>query len=166
PNGTAPRLERRRAAKAAFDLIAGRRVLQDAARLVAVANAETRQLQSLGVDAARIRLIPNPVDLDEFADPPARGRLRARANLGGPPVLLYLGTLPPRKRLAVLARAFARLARPDAALVIAGNDMGSGRATRGLVRELGIDPQTVFTGLLRGRDRLEALADATVVAYS
>src|SRR5262249_18129211 len=53
-----------------------------------------------------------------------------------------------------------------AALVIAGNDMGSGRETHGLVRALGIDPQTVFTGLLSGRDRLEALADATVVAYS
>ena len=75
-------------------------------------------------------MIPNPVDLQEFAPPIARGRFRARFNLGTQPFVLYLGTLTPRKRLDVLAEAFARLGRADCALVIAGNDMNAGTARR------------------------------------
>ena len=50
-------------------------------------------------------------------------------------------------------------------LVIAGNDLGAGRAIRARVRHCRLEPQTVFAGLLRGRERLEALADADVVVY-
>jgi glycosyltransferase involved in cell wall biosynthesis len=49
--------------------------------------------------------------------------------------------------------------------VIAGNDMGAGRSVRALVAALGLGERTTFTGLLRGRDRLDALADADVVVY-
>jgi glycosyltransferase involved in cell wall biosynthesis len=65
----------------------------------------------------------------------------------------------------VLVRAFAQLERRDARLVIAGNDMGAGGDTRALVASLGLEARTVFTGLLRGQERLEALADADVVVY-
>jgi glycosyltransferase involved in cell wall biosynthesis len=61
--------------------------------------------------------------------------------------------------------AFARLGRPDAALVIAGNDLGAGRATRARVWRRGLEPQTFFSGLLKGRQRLDALRDADVVVY-
>ena len=44
PNGTAPNLERRRAAKCVFDAVFGRRVLDGAARVLAVTQAEHRQL--------------------------------------------------------------------------------------------------------------------------
>jgi glycosyltransferase involved in cell wall biosynthesis len=52
-----------------------------------------------------------------------------------------------------------------ARLVIAGNDMGTGAGIRAVVRELGLERRTLFTGLLRGRERLEALVDASVVVY-
>ena len=48
-----------------------------------------------------------------------------------------------------------------ARLVIAGNDMGAESTLRALVRALGIAARVTFAGLLDGRDRLEALADAT-----
>ena len=81
------------------------------------------------------------------------------------PLVLFLGKLTPRKRVDVLINAFARLERADARLVIAGNDMGSGRELRALVRSLGLDDRVFFTGLLTGSDRLAALADADVVVY-
>ncbi len=166
PNGTAPRIERRRIAKLAFDAIAGRRVMRHAARVLAVSAAERRQLASLGIPDARVRVVPNPVDLDEFADPPARGAFRQR--LGRTledGLVLFLGRLSPRKRLDVVVRAFARLADPRAHLVIAGNDMGAERAARALARDLGVSSRTTFAGLLAGRSRLEALTDADVVVY-
>jgi glycosyltransferase involved in cell wall biosynthesis len=53
----------------------------------------------------------------------------------------------------------------DGRLVIAGNDMGAARSTRALVKTLELENKTFFTGLLQGRERLEALADATVLVY-
>jgi len=165
PNGTAARIERRRLAKLAFDVVAGNRVMAGAARLLAVSQAEREQFAALGVPEASVRLIPNPIDLDEFTGTPRRGAFRARIDCGDRPLVLFLGKLTPRKRLDVLVRAFAQLGRADARLAIAGNDMGGGSSARALVRALDLDARTVFTGLIEGRDRLDALADADVVVY-
>jgi glycosyltransferase involved in cell wall biosynthesis len=165
PNGTAPRIERRRLAKRIFDVLEGQRVLRGAARVLAVSEAERRQLLETGADAPRVRVIPNPVDLEEFASPIASGRFRQRFSIPPGPLVLFLGRLTPRKRLDVVIRAFARLPWPDARLAIAGNDMGAGADARALVRALGIEQRTIFTGLLQGGERLEALADADVMVY-
>lgn len=165
PNGTAPRLERRRLGKWVFDVTLGRGVLPGAASVLAVTEAERAQLAGLGVSLATIRVVPNPVDLTEFDDPPPRGRFRARLGLDTRRLIVFLGKLTPRKRVDVLLRAVAALPRKDASLVIAGNDLGAGPALRRLTRDLGLASVTVFTGLLEGRERLELLADADLVAY-
>ena len=162
-HGTALRIERRRLAKWVFDHTVGRGVLSKAARVIAVSGAEVRQLQQLKVPDAAIRVIPNPIDLAQFSLPPSRGAFRTRAGLGDRPLVLFLGKLTPRKGLPVLARAFAALAHPSAVLVVAGNDLGAGADFDALARELAIDVRRV--GLLRGSERLEALADADVVVY-
>ncbi len=165
PNGTAPRIERRQLAKRVFDGVVGRRVLRGASRVLAVSLSERRQLDALGVEPSMIRVIPNPLDLDEFTTPVVRGCFRRRLALGPGPLVLFLGKLTPRKRVDVLVRAFARLRHAEASLVIAGNDMGGGAAARALVRALGLEHRTLFTGLLRAGERLEALADADVLVY-
>ncbi len=166
PNGTAAVIERRVIAKRAFDLLAGRRVLAGAARMLAVSRAERVQFDRLGVPAQRVRCVPNPVDLAEFVRPMVTGSFRARFELpSSAPLVLFLGQQTPRKRVDVLVRAIARLGRSDARLVVAGNDMGAEAATRALVKAFGLEDRVLFTGLLRGRERLEALADADVVVY-
>ena len=165
PNGTAPRIERRRFAKLAFDAFGGRRVFRDATRLLAVTHVEALQLHNLGADHTRIRIVPNPIDLQEFEQPCEPGAFRRKRALGAAPIVLFLGKLTPRKRLDVLVRAFHQLGDIDAQLVIAGNDMGAGGMARGLVGRLGLDSRTTFVDLLRGRERLEALTDAAVLVY-
>jgi glycosyltransferase involved in cell wall biosynthesis len=168
PNGTAPRIERRLLAKRLYDVVLGRRVLERAVRVLAVSPTERAQLLALGIDASVIRLVPNPVDLDEFAAPLERGRFRRRLGVSDDDsvrVVMFLGKLTPRKRVDVLVRAFAQVKRTGAVLVIAGNDMGSGKQVRGLVSSLGLNARTFITGLLRGHERLEALADADVLVY-
>ncbi|PYR90354.1 MAG: hypothetical protein DMF84_20795 [Acidobacteria bacterium] len=165
PNGTALRIERRRLAKLAFDLTIGSRVVPHAARVLAVSRAEDRQLQSAGVPASRVRLVPNPIDEHEFAIAPEPRAFRAAHALGDGPVVLYLGTLTPRKGVDVLVRAFARMNDPSARLVVAGNDMGSSAAIVALARDAGLRDRFIRVGLLRGRDRLGALAAADVVVY-
>jgi glycosyltransferase involved in cell wall biosynthesis len=165
PNGTAPIIERRRIAKRLFDVMLGRRVVSNAARIIAVSDAERRQLQQLGIPDTTIRVIPNPIDLDEFGQPVRRGAFRQRWSLAADRVVLFLGKLTPRKRVDVLIRAFADIKHSDTRLVIAGNDMGSGPALKALVRSHGLEGRTIFTGLLRGVERVEALADADVLVY-
>jgi glycosyltransferase involved in cell wall biosynthesis len=139
--------------------------MSGAACVLAVTAAERAQLRALGVQDPSISVIPNPVDLDEFSPRVERGRFRQRLGMNGTPLVLFLGKLTPRKRLDVLVRAFARLRRPDATLVVAGNDMGAGSAARALSSSLQLSGRTIFTGLLRDRERLEALADADVLVY-
>jgi len=165
PNGTAPAIERRLYAKRIFDRLLGDRMLKDAARILAVSDAERSQLKGLGVADEVIRYVPNPIDTAEFSRRIERGAFRAGQKIGSGPVVLFLGKITPRKNVDVLVRAFARLTRRDATLVVAGNDMGALGRVRALVRSLTLDGRTRFVGLLEAASRLEALADADVVVY-
>jgi glycosyltransferase involved in cell wall biosynthesis len=165
PNGTSQPIERRIRAKRLFAMTAGRRMLPDAARVLAVSRSEVSQLLASGVAERAIALIPNPIDSHEFANARDGGQFRAALGIGQRSVVLFLGKLTPRKGLPDLIQAFARLNRPDIVLAIAGNDMGAGTAADTLVRRLGLEPRVVRTGLLCHTDRLDALAAADVVVY-
>lgn len=165
PNGTAVPIERRILAKRLFALSAGRSILPEAARVVAVSQAETRQLRVIGLSEAAIAQIPNPLDTSEFDCAVDADRFRTRMHTGNAPIVLYLGKLTPRKGVADLVRAFAQLDTTSAVLIIAGNDMGTRRSLESLVKSLRLSTRVIFTGLISGHARLEALAAATVVAY-
>src|SRR6266542_504082 len=165
PNGTALPIERRILAKQIFARTAGRRLLRDAARVIAVSNAEGTHLRELGVDDSRIMLIPNPVDDAEFATIPDPSQFRGTLGIGREPLVVFLGKLTPRKGVIDLVRAFASSTTPGAVLAIAGNDMGVGSRVTELVRQLGLQRRVFMTGLLAGPVRLAALAAADVVVY-
>ncbi len=165
PNGTAPPIERRILAKRLFARTAGRWLLPGAARVVAVSQAEVRQLRAIGIAESAIVSIPNPIDETEFNRPGDGGTFRRRLQLGTAPVVLFLGKLTPRKGVEHLVRAFADIARSDARLVVAGNDMGIGSALDSLINRLRLSARVIRAGLLTGADRLDAMAAASVVVY-
>jgi len=165
PNGTAPRLERRRLAKWAYDRTAGRGDLRNATAVIAVTVAEARALEQLGVPASRIRQIANPVDVDEQPRAPARGLFRARFGLGDGPLIVVLGKLTPRKRVDEVIRALAEGLDRDVKVAVVGNDMGSLPSLQALAVALGVAGRVIFAGLLRGDERLQALRDADVLAH-
>ncbi len=155
PNGTAPRLERKQALKAGWDLCFDGHIPKGADRTVAVSKAEVRQLLALGVKPDNIRRIPNPLHLEEFEQLPARGSFRARHGLGSGPLVAYLGQITPRKGVERLVEAFAQ-DLDGATLVVAG-------APRGMA--LPTAPHVRYTGTLEGPDRLSLLVDADVLVY-
>ena len=165
PNGTAVAIERRVAAKRVFDATVGRNTLTLADRIVAVSDAEHRQLATLGIADARIRTVPNPIDESEFTSTRDPAAFRDAHGIGDAPLVLFLGKLTPRKGVDVLLRAFAQLRHPRARLLIAGNDMGSGADADALIVALALDQRAHRIGLLRGAARLDALAAADVVVY-
>lgn len=165
PNGTAGRIERRRAAKAAFDRIFARGVLPGAASVVAVSEWERGQLEHAGTDGARIHVVPNPLEPMPEGFARERGGFRKAQGFSASPLVVYLGALTPRKHTDVLARAVAELGRQDVQLVFAGNDRGALQRTQRVVRRLGLEARTKFSGLIAGPARYAALADADVVVY-
>jgi glycosyltransferase involved in cell wall biosynthesis len=114
---------------------------------------------------SKIQLVPNPLAPLPSCCLPERGRFRERLGLTNAPLLMYFGTLSPRKQPDMLARGAAALGRSDVQLVFAGNDMGEERTVRRLVRRLGLERRTRFTGLLAGPARYAALADADLLVY-
>ena len=114
-------------AKRVFAWTAGRSLLPRAARVVAVSQAEVRQLRAIGVADSSIVSIPNPIDDAEFDRRPDGAAFRRRLQLGHAPIVLFLGKLTPRKGVDDLVRAFAAIGRSDVRLVVVGNDMGTGQ---------------------------------------
>ncbi|NNM27874.1 MAG: glycosyltransferase, partial [Phycisphaerales bacterium] len=111
---------------------------------------------------------PNGVDLAEFATPPPPGTLRRKfPEIGARPIVLFLSRVHKKKGLDVLIPAFARAETGDAVLVIAGHDDRGYLATaRDLVRDHDLERDVVFTGILRGDDRIGAFTDATLFALT
>ncbi len=105
---------------------------------------------------------PNGVDLREFDDLPARRTFRAKhPEIADKPMVLFLSRVHPKKGLDLLVPAFAAAAPPQAMLVIAGPDCdGYAAQVRDAAQRAGIGQRVIFSGMLRGRDRLEPMVDA------
>jgi glycosyltransferase involved in cell wall biosynthesis len=153
---------RHRAKKALFDRWFQDRMLARAAAIHYTA-AEEMRLAAPFVHGAPGFVVPNGLELADYAALPPRGSFRRRhPGLGEAPIVLFLGRLNFKKGLDLLAAAFGRLGdrAGEACLVIAGPDGGFRRETEVFVDQAGIRDRTLFTGLLQGADKLAALTDA------
>lgn len=103
------------------------------------------------------------VDLADFSPPPSEGTLRAKfPQLDDHPIVLFMSRVHPKKGLDLLIPAFAQC-KDDAMLVIAGPDRDDYiPQLQVLIDQHKIADRVVFTGMLDGRQRAEALADATL----
>ena len=120
-----------------------RAAYQRSTAIVAVSRQVERELLAGGVDARRLRVIANGVDLEEFKPGPV-----SRRSLGLPegPLLLFAGDVKtPRKNLETLLRAVARTELGT--LLVAGDPSGS-RYPR-LAESLGIADRVKFLGYRR-----------------
>ncbi len=139
-----------------------RRVLARAAAVHFTSQRELEEAALLGLQARSV-VVPNAFDpTDSVGGEGERFRGRHPV-LQGRKIALFLSRLDPKKGLDLLLAAFARIAEPTPlpALVVAGSGTpefvaGLGRA----VESLGIGDRVLFTGLLRGEEKRDALAAA------
>ncbi|MGE5131381.1 MAG: glycosyltransferase [Gemmatimonadota bacterium] len=156
---------RRRCARKPHDL-AQLRVKACLARnvsgVLAGSSAEARELASLGVPRAAIRVVPSGVDTGEFLP---EGPVAKR---NGKPRLLTVGPLTDEQGLDMVVRSLAEV--PNAELVIAG---GPARAKlrqdkvcqhlTGLARELGVADRVSFIGRVSPKDLPALLRSADIL---
>ena len=59
--------------KKLFDLVCGYGILEDASKVIALTKMEAEQYKKMGVDDNKIEIVPNGIDLCEYANLPDRG---------------------------------------------------------------------------------------------
>ncbi|MBL8701550.1 MAG: glycosyltransferase [Alphaproteobacteria bacterium] len=142
------------------------RVIREAAALHWTA-AEEATLAAPATFGTRGVVVPNGLDLAEYATLPPAGTFRAsRPEIGDRRIVLFLSRLNFKKGLDLLIPAFARVAgrRDDVHLVIAGPDDGMAAPARGWIEAHGIRERVSFVGQLAGAAKLAAFRDAACFA--
>lgn len=147
--------------KRAYLALRLRRDLNSAAAIHYTTPRERELADPLGLKPPAI-VEPNGIDLSEFENLPPAGTFRSQhPQIGDRPMLLFLGRLHHKKGPDILIEAFAQAALPDAVLVLAGPGEDSYVAQlKALVAKHNLEDRVIFTGMLHGRDRIAAYADA------
>lgn len=165
PHGTLTPTTGRPLLKRAWDALLTPATALHIAAVVGLTGAERDEAQAAWPAFTAVQpqfaVIPNGVDLADFAALPEAAPYRARWGLAEAPTVLFLGRLHPRKGAVVLAEAFALLPQLEANLLIAGGDEG---ALPALVALAARDRRIRLVGHLSGPDRLGALACADLFA--
>jgi glycosyltransferase involved in cell wall biosynthesis len=166
-HGSIPRISAWRRLKWVYDMAFGYRLLRDASKVIALSKIEAEQYKRIGVPKEKITIIPNGIDLSEYAELPPKGSFKKKFNIPeNRKIILYLGRIHKIKGIDVLVKAYAHLKNEmninDAVLVMAGPDDGFLNEVKSLVYNLGITDSVLFTGPLYGRDKLEAFVDSEV----
>lgn len=152
----------------AFDPLLRRAVARGAHIHTTTAQVAGEVEELLGIDLraqGRLSVVPFAV--------PHLGRSHvgtdAAAPATGPPYVLALGTLEPRKNLPSLVRAFGALAdlHPELRLVLAGPDGSGAEAVRAAVAALPtpVRARVALLGVVDAATRVRLLTGAAIVAY-
>lgn len=173
PHGTLdPYLwQRHRGRKRVVELLFQNRVIRRAAALHYTAKEEMTLAAPYAQGTPGV-VVPNGLDLAEYANLPPPGRFRARyPEISDRRIVLFLGRLNFKKGLDLLVPGFAKALRaaPDLHLVIAGPDDGMLRQTEGWVAQHGVGARVTFPGMLKRDAKLAAFRDAalfTLPSYS
>ncbi len=140
-----------------------RRFVQGASMIHALSLYEAECVREWGFDG-RIEIIPNGGFEEEFDPLPEPGRFHAKhPELEGEPFILFLSRLHPVKRLDLLAEAMPHVleALPRTRLVVVGPDYGAQADFEAQIERLGIADRVHLTGPVWGREKYEAMIDAT-----
>ncbi len=131
-----------------YQLLVGRRMITEAAAVVATTELEARQFRADGVPSDRIHVIPNGIDPDPAGI--SAEEFRARRSVPAGPLLLYMGRLNPIKGPDLLLEAFGQVADRfrEWRLLLAGRDEGLEGDLRVRAQSLGLTDRVHFVGHL------------------
>jgi glycosyltransferase involved in cell wall biosynthesis len=150
-----------------YNVLFGRILLKNATKVIALNRVEAEEYRRVDVPEEKIAIIPNGIDLSEYANLPPKGSFKKKFNIPeDKKIILYLGRVHKTKGIDFLIRAYAHLINEmkcrDTILVIAGPDDGYLNDAKALANSLGLYDSVMFTGFISSEDKLKALVDAEV----
>ena len=167
PHGSLPIMMKSQLKKMIFNLLFGEKMLQNAQKVVAVSDMESRQLVSKNVSSDKIAIIPNAIDTTKVKEAAAGMFRKKYALAANDKIVMFLGRIHKIKGLALLMRAWAKVTEKmsDARLVIVGPDESYLHELQKEVERLNIHDKIIITGPLYGEEKCQALTDADVFVY-
>jgi len=154
--------------KLVLDGLVSSRIFKNALKVIALSGVEAEQYKRMGVSEEKIAIIPNGIDLSEYAVLPPKGRFKKKFGIPeDKKIILYLGRIHKIKGIDFLVKAYANLIKKmnykDVILVIAGPDDGYLKEVKESTAALGVWDSVMFTGFLSEKDKIGAYVDANVV---
>lgn len=152
----------------------GKRMFNGSACLHAITPIEIEGFRKVGYKGP-VTVIPNGVNLDDFADMPAPSEAEKWwPQLSNRRIVLFLSRLSREKGLDQLLPAWANLTKnrkyDDALLVLAGpDDRGYSAEVEALVEKHNLGSNIILTGLIKGRQKAALISRAdiyTLPSYS
>ncbi len=110
--------------------------------VIVFSQSQRMMLAEYGVDPARIRVIPNGVDVEKYAPGPKD----YKAEIGARILITFVGRVDPEKNVNIFLDTFESLGLPaDCYVVIVGDGIDLGR----LRRKYAADRRIIFRGFVR-----------------
>ena len=166
-HGSLPRIVAKQWLKWIYDVLFGYRLLRDASKVIALSRLEAEQYRGMGVPEKKIAVIPNGIDLSEYANLPPKGSFRKKFGIDDhEQIVLYVGRIHRTKGIDFLIKAYAYLVKNmkinDVLLVIAGPDDGYLSEAMSLAGSLGLNDEVLFVGMLPEEDKISAYVDSNI----
>jgi glycosyltransferase involved in cell wall biosynthesis len=156
--------------KSFYDLTFGYDMLKNASGVIALTEVEAKQYIDMGASNEKIVVVPNGIDLSEYATLPSKGLFKKKFNIAdNKKIILYLGRINKVKGIDFLVESYSYLINKinfkDVVLVIAGPDDGYLSDLKNLIYSLKLDDYVLLTGMLSKEDKISAFRDSDVCAY-
>lgn len=166
PAGALPIFGRSRIIKKIFNLLIGKRIIQNANGHIAITLDEVKQFITYGIDADDVTIIPNGINTDDFKI--SRTEVfRDKYGLSNKSFILFVGRLNPIKGPDLLLQAFSNVKEiiKDYHLVFVGPDGGMLSELKEMSAQLNAGDRVHFLGYLGGESKSEAYyaADLLVI---
>lgn len=165
-HGSLPRRQKRRL-KELFDWFWGNKILRDTSKLIAISKEEAKDARQMGLDAQKISVIYNGMDIKYFRDLPRHGEFKKRYNIKGK-IILYLGRIHKLKGIDFVIKVFSKLVKEmkDPVFIIAGPDDGYKSEIENLIKALDLNDKIKLIGFLDDKDKLSAYLDANLFVHT
>ena len=143
-----------------------RRMIGEAACVIAISDFERNLLVRAGLRADNVMILPPGVDLTGFAT--ARASIFERYGMAGNRVIVSLGRLAFGKRVDRLIHAIPAVLQknPDVRVLIIGPDYGDEHRLRQITKSLQLDDVITFAGALSQDDVAAALQWSSAFAMT
>ena len=151
--------------KKIYDKFEGNAILKNSATCIAITETEAKDYIKMGVNENKIKIVPNGIDLEEYASLPKPGIFRNKYDISKKEkIVLYLGRIHESKGLEMLVDAFSIAAKEIESLkfVLIGPDAGYRNQLENQIETLGLKNKVLFTGFVSKEEKLSALVDADV----
>lgn len=162
-HGSILQIFQKKSLKKLYDVFYGKKILKNAAKLIAVSDLEKEQYKKLGICESRIEKIPNGLALKRHFNKDSN--FRKSNNIITTSIILYLGRKDNLKGIDFLIKSFQSFLNDynDVTLIIAGPDGGNEKQLINLVKKLKIENNVQFLNFIG--DVCSAYKAADILVY-